>query len=166
MMQPEVQVGSNSDIDVLTGHAVLDENPKYLNKFLTFKNATIQASDVSQFRLMPPTPTTSQTKNRYPVERCKKIMKEVAAAGFGTVKEVQKSGSQRKALMFRKRPYGELEHGPLETLKRLQINEELYSASQASSSPTSEDSSFFSTASDADDAVPLITLSTPHSQRS
>ena len=93
-------------------------------------------------------------------------MKEVAAAGFGTVKEVQKSGSQRKALMFRKRPYGELEHGPLETLKSLRINEELYGASQTSSSPTSEDSSFFSTASDANDAVSLITLSTPDSQRS
>ena len=72
LMQPEVQVGSTSDKNMLTDSTVLDENPKYLNKFLTFKNVTIQASDVSQFRLMPPTPTTSQTKNRYLAERCKK----------------------------------------------------------------------------------------------
>ena len=90
-------------------------------------------------------------------------MTEVAAACFGTVKEVQKRGSQRKALMFRKRPYVELEHGQLETLKRLRINEESYSASQTSNSPASDDSSFFSTTSD---AVPRITLSTPDSQRS
>lgn len=41
LMQPEVQVGSTSDTNMLTGSTVLDENPKYLNKFLTFKNAII-----------------------------------------------------------------------------------------------------------------------------
>ena len=44
LMQPEVQVVSITNI--LTGSAVLDENPKYLSKFLTFKNAAIQASDL------------------------------------------------------------------------------------------------------------------------
>ena len=161
MMQPEVQVGA--DTNILTGSAILDENPKYLSKFLTFKNATIQASDVSQFRLMPPTPNSSQSKNKYPVEQCKKFMKEVSAAGFGAVKEVQKSGSLRKALTFRKRPYSELEYAQLETQKKLRINEESYSASQTSTSAASDDSSFFSVASDSDDAVPPITLNTPDS---
>ena len=86
MMQPEIQIGSITDTNILTGSAVLDDHPKYLSKFLTFKNTTIQASDVSQFRLMTPTPTSSQTKNKYPVEQCKKFMKEVSDAGFGTVK--------------------------------------------------------------------------------
>ena len=81
------------------------------------------------------------------------------------MKEVQKSGSLRKALTFRKRPYGELENAQLETLKRLRINEEVYSASQTSSSSMSDDSSFFSAASDSDDNPPPITLSTPDSQR-
>lgn len=165
-MQPEVQVGSLMETNIVTGSAVLDENPKHLSKFLTFKNATIQASNVSQFRLMPPTPNGSQSKNKYPIELCKKFMKEVSAAGFGTVKEVQKSGSLRKALTFRKRPFGELENAQLETLKRLRIDEESYSASQTSSSSTSDDLSFFSTASDSDDTVPPNTLSTPDSQRS
>lgn len=161
MMLPEVQVGT--DTNILTGSSILDENPKYLSKFLTFKNATIQASDVSQFRLMPPTPNSSQSKNKYPVEQCKKFMKEVSAAGFGAVKEVQKSGSLRKALTFRKRPYSELEYAQLETQKKLRINEESYSASQTSTSAASDDSSFFSVASDSDDAVPPITLNTPDS---
>ena len=47
LMQPEVQVGSLTETNIVTGSAVLDENPKYLSKFLAFKNATIQASDVS-----------------------------------------------------------------------------------------------------------------------
>lgn len=168
LMQPEVQVGI-AEMNVYTGRAVLDENPKYLSKFLTFKNATIQASDVSQFRLMPPTPKQSQSKNKYPVEQCKTFMKEVSQAGFGSIEEVQKvTGSGRKVLTFRKRPYDELGNDQLETLKRLRINEDLYSASQTSNtsrSTTSDDSSFLSQASDSDDNVPPITLCTPDSQR-
>lgn len=79
------------------------------------------------------------------------------------MKEVQKSGSLRKALTFQKRPYSELEYAQLETLKKLRINEESYSASQTSTSAASDDSSFFSVASDSDDAVPPITLNTPDS---
>ena len=63
LMQPEVQVGI-ADMNIHTGRPVLDKNPKYLSKFLTFKNATVQASDVSQFRLMPPTPKQSQSKKK------------------------------------------------------------------------------------------------------
>ena len=54
-------------------------------------------------------------------------MKAVSASGFSTMKKVQKSESQRKALTFQKCPYGELENAQLETLKRLRINEESYS---------------------------------------
>ena len=133
LMRPELQVGI-AEMNIHTGRAVLDENPKYLSKFLTFKNANVQASDVSQFRLMPPTPKQSQSKNKYPVEQCKTFMKEVSQAGFGSVEEVQKSGSGRKALTFRKRPYSELGNAQLETLKRFQVNEDLYSASQTSNS--------------------------------
>ena len=34
-MQPELQVGI-AEMNIRTGRAVLDENPKYLSKFLTF----------------------------------------------------------------------------------------------------------------------------------
>ena len=91
---------------------------------------------------MPPTSKQLQSKNKYPVEQCKSFMKEVSQAGFGSVEKFQKSGS---ALTFQKRPYGELGNDQLETLKRLRINEDLYSASQTSNtsrSTTSDDSSF------------------------
>ena len=54
-MQPEFLVRSvmESDQGINTGRAILDSNPKYLTKFLKFKNTSVQASDVSQFRLMP-----------------------------------------------------------------------------------------------------------------
>ena len=170
LMQPEVQVGSNDEMNIHTGRAILDENPKYLNKFLTFKNPDIQASDVSQFRLMPPTPKNSQSKNKYPVEQCKIFMKEVCEAGFGSVKEVQKAGSLRKVLSFKKRPYSDLGKSQMETLKKLRIDEDQYNASQTSNSSstgiTSDDSSFLSQASDNDDhTVAPITLCTPDSQR-
>ena len=118
---------------VRSGRAVLYEYPKYLSKFLTFKNANIQVIDVSQFRLMPPTPKQSQSKNKYPVEQCKTFMKEASQAGFGSVEEIDKGGG-RKALTFRKCPYSELGNAQQETLKWLRINEDLYSASQSSNS--------------------------------
>lgn len=39
------------------------------------------ASDVSKYRLMPPSQTTK--KNKYPVESCRSFMREVSNAGFG-----------------------------------------------------------------------------------
>ena len=62
-MQPEVHIIRTDEMNIHASRAVLDENPKYLNKFLTFKNPDIQASYVSQFRLIPP-PENSQSKNK------------------------------------------------------------------------------------------------------
>ena len=59
----------------------------YLAKFLSFKNRIIQASDVSQFRLMPPTPLIPGSKNKYPVENVKQFMGTIANAGFGLITE-------------------------------------------------------------------------------
>ena len=173
LMKEEVKIIALPEGKVNTGLDVLDKNPRYLGKFLTFKNNEIQASDVSQFRLMPPTPksaTDPNNKNKYPVERCKKFMKEVAEAGFGTIHEIQRGGL-RKALTFRKRSYDELGNEQVETLKRLKINEECYSASQTpsdSSSTSSRDSSFLYSSIGDDDAFQrrtLFTLSTPDSQK-
>ena len=41
LMQSEVQVGIADIMNIHTGRAILDENLKYLSKFLTFKNATV-----------------------------------------------------------------------------------------------------------------------------
>lgn len=62
-----------------TGRDILDSNPRYLSKFLTFKSADIQPSDVTQFRSMPPIPTSSgstgvKVKNKYPAEQCMNYM--------------------------------------------------------------------------------------------
>ena len=57
----------------------------YLAKFLSFKSNQIQSSDVLQFRLMPPSPLTPGAKNKYPVEKVKQYMGNIANAGFGTV---------------------------------------------------------------------------------
>ena len=56
------------------GRNILDSNPRHLSKFLTFKNPEVKPSDVSQFPLMPPTPTNSgstgvKVKSKYPVEQ-------------------------------------------------------------------------------------------------
>ena len=60
LMQPEIKIAPDSEMNINTGREVPDNNPKYLSKFLTFKNVDIQASDVSQFQLMPPTPKVQQ----------------------------------------------------------------------------------------------------------
>ena len=125
-----------------TGRNILHSNPRYLSKFLTFKNPDIKPSDVSQFRLMPPTPTNSvstgvKVKNKYPVEQCRHFMKEVSEAGFGTFTQIQRGVSLRKGLTFCKRPYSELGDCQIETLEKLKINEELYSSQSSSVSDTS-----------------------------
>ena len=171
LMQPEIRIPTETESileSINTGRQKLDSNPKYLSKFLTFRNTEIQASDVSQFRLMPPTPKNSTSKNKYPVDECKRFMKEVSEAGFGTIHEVQKSGSLRKAYMFCKRPYGELGNEQQQILKKLRVNELLYNASpMTSSSSTPDDESFlFGGSNDEEYATPMrmMTLSTPDSQ--
>ena len=158
LMQPELQVV----INVHTGRVVLDENLKYLSKLVTFKNANIKASDVSQFRLMPPKPKQSQSKNKYPVEQWKTFMKEVSPAGFGSAEEVHKGGG-RKALTLWKHLYSQLGNAQRETLKQLRINEDLYNVSQSSNSSHSATSDNLSRSSGSDGSVALITLCTPES---
>ena len=67
----------------------------YLANFLGYRGSQIQASDVSQFRLMPPSPLTPGAKNKYPVEKVREFMGTVANAGFGTIfVEGSKNGSK------------------------------------------------------------------------
>ena len=162
LMQPEVLVGSVPDrnSNIQTGRAILDSNPKYLSKFLSFKNTNVQASDVSQFRLMPPTPNRSQSKNKYPVEQCKSFMKEVSEAVFGSVDEVKKNGSVRKSFTFKKRLFNELGSVQQDTLKKLKISEDVYNCTPSSSSFLTDDSSFLSLVSDTDDNIVPIDIST------
>ena len=50
----------NHDNSIInTARNILHSNPRYVSIFLTFKNLDIKPRDVSQFRLMPPTPTNS-----------------------------------------------------------------------------------------------------------
>ena len=77
LMEPEIKIVTtihSDDPNLQTGSDVLDHNPKYLHKFLSFKGNSVLASDVSQFRLMPPSQTTK--KNKYPVENCRGYMRE------------------------------------------------------------------------------------------
>jgi hypothetical protein len=176
LMKEEVKISSMpSESNINTGRDILDSNPKYLSKFLTFKSVDIQPSDVSQFRLMPPTPSSStgvKQKNKYPVEQCKHFMKEVSEAGFGTLQEIQRGGSLRKGVAFRKRLYNELGDDQIETLKKLKIDEELYNNSPTSSlndTSTSNDTNFSFGGGSDDDPLPhspaTITLCTPDSQK-
>ena len=130
LMPPEIKIAIAPPISspINTGSDKLDKNTKYLSKFLTFKSAEIQPSQVSQFRLMPPTPTSS-SRNKYPVDECKAFMGEVSTAGFGSVFESQREGSKKKAFTFRKRPYNSLGSEQKETLTKLRLTEELYNAS-------------------------------------
>ena len=98
----------------------------YLSKFLTFKGDQVQASDVSQYRLMPPTPLNPTSKNKYPVENVKAYMGKVADAGFGRVVESVKKGSKRKSTTFYKYTYDELEDEQTNTLKKLKIDRSTY----------------------------------------
>ena len=109
--------------------SILDTgNAKYLEKFLKFKGSQIQASDVSQYRLMPGLPCTSGSRNRYPVDQAKAFMRQVSEAGFGTCEEITKAGSKRKAFVFRKRSFSELDESRVEILKKIHIDSTTYSA--------------------------------------
>ena len=133
----------------------------YLSKFLTFKGDQVQASDVSQYRLMPPTPLNPTSKNKYPVENVKAYMGKVADAGFGRVVESVKKGSKRKSTTFYKYTYDELEDEQTNTLKKLKIDRSTYEDSflDLSSSSLSSSTSYVH-------AQPLITLTTPTSGES
>ena len=62
LMPPELKVASAAT------YSCPNVPDNYLVKFLGFRGSQIQASDVSQFRLMPPSPLTPGAKNKYPVE--------------------------------------------------------------------------------------------------
>ena len=162
LMSPEkkvtcIQTGSlNSENTINTGSTILDNHSRYLSKFLTFRDTSVIASDVSKYRLMPPKDT--QDKNKYPAKECREFMKEISTAGFGTVDEISKEGSYRKTFTFRKRPYEELGESQHETLKRLHLHEENYKASFNSSS--SSDSFLQATASDYESDI-TIDLQSP-----
>ena len=52
LIKPELEIPQIHPM-LHTGSQKLDENPQYLNKFLSFKAKEITASDVSKYRLMP-----------------------------------------------------------------------------------------------------------------
>ena len=108
----------------------------YLAKFLGFKSKQIQASDVSQFRLMPPSPLTPGDKNKYPVEKVKQYMGNIATAGFGTIIEESKSGSKRKSTVFKKHSFDALRESQKQTVKKLKLDESFASSSSLSNAST------------------------------
>lgn len=110
-----------------SGIPTLDNNPTYLQKFLTYKDNDIIASDVSRFRLIPPS-TTTNGKNKYPVDQCKSFMRSVSEAGYGSIEETSRAGTTKKSLTFRKRPFSELGLSQQEGLKTLRITESDYNA--------------------------------------
>ena len=68
LMPPEIKIASSAN------YICPNVPDNYFVKFLSFKSSQILASDVSQFRLMPPTPLTPEAKNKYPVENVKEYM--------------------------------------------------------------------------------------------
>lgn len=97
LMPPEVKITESDslpNINIDSGTPILDNNPKYLSKFLSYKSTEVAPSDVSRFRLMPPTPT--QSKNKYPVEECRSFMWSISQAGFGSIDESRKDRSSKK----------------------------------------------------------------------
>ncbi len=72
----------------------------YMTKFLSLIIKKITASDVSQYPLMPPSPSTQMSKNKYPVDKVREYMQNVSEAGFGTVCEEVRTGSKRKSTTF------------------------------------------------------------------
>ena len=63
LMKEEVKITIMPAESIInTGRDILDSNPRYLSKFLTFKSPDIQPSDVSQFLLMPPTAVQRESR--------------------------------------------------------------------------------------------------------
>ena len=134
LMQPEVKLpilADNSQIS--TGSQLLDDNPKYLSKFLSFKAKEIAASDVSKYRLMPPVATAN--KNKYPVDACRTYMREVARAGYGNL--INDEVGSRRSMIFCKRQYSEIGDEQQETIKRMNISVESYDSFLLHSTSTS-----------------------------
>ena len=166
LMLPEVKVSStvqglSMQVDTINlGDTILDSNPKYLSKFLSYKEPDVCASDVSRFRLIPPTPTNA--KNKYPVELCKSYMRSVSEAGFGTIDESRREGNSRKSFTFHKKPFSELGDKQHETLKRLRLTPLEYDSSQQSNE-SRIDSFLCQTDSDISSDYERDLLSTPDS---
>ena len=144
LMQPEIKISTatptNSDKPILnTGSIVLDQNPHYLRKFLSFKGRDIIASDISKYRLMPPAKTDK--KNKYPVD-CRNYMREISSAGFGNI--INDTPTTRRSLIFRKRSFEDLEPDQQDTLKKKKILD------------TSYDSFLYSSDSSSDMQTPLL----------
>ena len=110
-------------VDSATDYICPNVPDNYLSKFLGFKKAQIQASEVAQFRLMLPSPLTPGSKNKYPTERVIEFMETVANAGFGTVVAGSKiAGSKRKCTTFQKHAFEDLGEKQKETRKRPTIH--------------------------------------------
>lgn len=127
LMPPKLRIDTcpsiNSETNISTGSSVLDENYKYLSKFLSYRGTDIMASDVSKFRLMPP--SKKSKKNKYPVDECREFMREVSKAGFG---ELHNDRGTQRSLTFRKRAFRDLQPKEQETLKKLNLSESLYNS--------------------------------------
>ena len=142
LMPPELKVASAAT------YSCPNVPDNYLAKFLGFRCGQIQASDVSQFRLMPPSPLTPGAKNKYLVEKVREFMGTVANAGFGTIVEGSKNGSKHKSTVFRKHSFDSLGESQKQTLKKLKLDESYSSSSSLSDGSTCT-------------PQPLISLNTP-----
>ena len=125
LMPPEKKIVLTSPMpqdielpELNTGIEIIDDNPKYLNKFLSFKGTDIIPSDVNKYRLMPASQVGK--KNKYPVEQCRYYMKEVSNAGFGEI--INDTGNKR-SLIFRKRSYDDMGEKQQDILKKININD-------------------------------------------
>lgn len=136
-MKPEVIIPVCSQIHNEEDGSFDATSMKYLDKFLRFKpegSIYIQASDVSQYRLMPAT-SANGSRNRYPVDQAKQFMLKISEAGFGNCEEVTKTGSKRKTLIFRKRSFSELGEPPQELLKRIHLDQNTYDTAMETNDP-------------------------------
>ena len=123
LMPPEMKI---QPVTAVSNSIISNISDNYLAKFLSFKNRIIQASDVSQFRLMPLTPLIPGSKNKYPVENVKQFMGTIANAGFGLITEHTKPGSKRKCTVFEKNNFECLGDNQLQVLKKLRIDKYAY----------------------------------------
>ena len=157
LMRKEIVIEDEAETSrSATSGEEFDSRAKYTSKFLSFNKPVITASDVSQFRLMPPSQTSS--KNKYPVRECKSFMREISDAGFGSLEEVQKEGCSRSLLTFRKRRYSDLNSSQQD--KKLRLTEEEYSLSFPSTS-SSDDSFMLQSAEISTDDETQAILTTP-----
>ena len=145
LMHPEIQVKTST-----TQCSVPLIPDTYLSKFLSFNKSVISASDVSQYRLMPPSPLTPQSKNKYPVENVRKFMSSISSAGFGQVLEELRSGSKRKATIFRKHSLQDMATEQQSILKKLKVAETSFDSS-TSSNTSFETSIYLTTPTSSDD---------------